>query len=77
MVGGAMQDEANRRQQSQPSEQYQRSENGAESRHTKKTGKTKNQKRKRDDTTIAKVKSPEPVANAPQAKPLNVDKFGE
>ena len=74
MVGGAMQDEANRRQQSQQSEHYQRSENGAESRHTKKA---KNQKRKKDDSKIAKAKSPEPVANATQAKPLNLDKFGE
>jgi len=74
MVGGAIQDEANRRQQSQQNEQYQRSENGAESKHTKRA---KNQKRKKDDSKIAKAKSPEPVANAPQAKPLNLDKFGE
>jgi len=80
MVGGAMQAE---RQQSQQSEQYQRSENGAESKHTKKTTKAKNHKRERDDTKIAKAKSPEPVASAPQAKPLradpppNPDKFGE
>ena len=74
MVGGAMQDEANRRQQSQQNEQYQRSEIGAESKHTKRA---KNQKRKKDDSKIAKAKSPEPVANAPQAKPLNLDKFGE
>jgi hypothetical protein len=88
MVGGAMQDDSNRRQQSQQSEQYQRSQNGAERKHTKKTTKAKNQKRKRDDSKIAKgsppgAKSPEPVANAPQAKPLragpppNPDKFGE
>ena len=77
MVGGAMQDEANRRQQSQQGEQYQRSENGAESKHTKKTTKANNQKRKSDNTTIAKAKSPEPVANASPAKPLNLDKFGE
>jgi len=80
MVGGAMQAE---RQQSQQSEQYQRSENGAESKHTKKTSKAKNHKRERDDTKIAKAKSPEPVANAPPAKPLradpppNLDRFGE
>jgi flagellar biosynthesis component FlhA len=73
MVGGAMQAE---RQQSQQSEQYQPSENGAESKHTKKTTKAKNHKRERD-VKIAKAKSPEPVASAPQAKPMNPDKFGE
>ena len=86
MVGGAMQDDSNRRQQGQQSEQYQRSQNGAASKHTKKTTKAKNQKQKRDDSKIAKesqAKSPEPVANAPQAKPLSAspprdpDKFGE
>jgi hypothetical protein len=86
MVGGAMQDDSNRRQQSQQSEQYQRSQNGAESKRTKKTIKAKNQKQKRDDSKIAKesqAKSPEPVANAPQAKrlraspPSDPDKFGE
>lgn len=79
MVGGAMQAE---RQQSQQREQYQRSENGAESKHTKKTTKAKNHKRERD-VKVAKAKSPEPVVNAPQAKPLKADpppspdKFGE
>lgn len=88
MVGGAMQDDSNRRQQSQQTEQYERSQNGAESKHTKKTTKAKNQKRKRDDSKIAKesppkAKSPEPVASAPQATPLragpppNPDKFGD
>ena len=74
MVGGAMQAE---RQQSQQSEHYQRSENGAESKHTKKTTKAKNHKRERDDIKIAKAKSPGPAANALQAKPLNPDKFGD
>lgn len=88
MVGGAMQDDSNRRQQSLQSEQYERSQNGAESKHTKKTTKAKNQKRQRDDSKIAKQSPPEakpsePVANAPQATPLragpppNPDKFGE
>ena len=74
MVGGAMQAE---RQHSQQSEPYQRSEDGAQSKHTKKTSKAKNHKRERDDIKVAKTKSPEPVANAPQAKPMNPDKFGE
>ena len=79
MVGGAMQAE---RQHSQQSEQYQRREDGAESKHTKKTTKAKNHKRERD-VKVAKAKSPEPVVNAPQAKPLKADpppspdKFGE
>jgi len=79
MAGGAMQAE---RQQSQQSEQYQRSENGAEGKHTRKTTKAKNHKRERD-VKVAKAKSPEPVVNAPQAKPLRADppptpdKFGE
>ena len=88
MVGGAMQDDSNRRQQSQQSEQYQRSQSATESKSTKKTTKAKNQKPKRDDLKIAKesppkAKSPEPVANAPQAAPLTAgppptpDKFGE
>ena len=91
MVGGAMQDDSNRRQQSQQSqqsEQYQRSQSATESKSTKKTTKAKNQKPKRDDLKIAKesppkAKSPESVANAPQAKPLTAgppptpDKFGE
>jgi len=82
-IGGVLLDDAYRRQKSQQSEQYQRNENGAESRHTKKTTKAKNHKRERDDTKIAKAKSPEPVANAPPAKPLradpppNLDRFGE
>jgi flagellar biosynthesis component FlhA len=85
MVGGAMQAERQQSQQSeqyQRREQYQRSENGEESKHTKKTTKAKNHKRERD-VKIAKAKSPEPAANAPQAKPLkadpppNPDKFGE
>ena len=88
MVGGAMQDDSNRRQQSQQSEQYQRSQSATESKSTKKTTKAKNQKPKRDDSKIAKesppkAKSPEPVASAPQATPLTAgppptpDKFGE
>jgi len=88
MAGAAMQDDSNRRQQSQQSEQYQRSQSATESKHTKKTTKAKNQKPKRDEARIAKESapkagSPEPVANAPQAKPLtagpppNSDKFGE
>ena len=88
MIGGAMLDDASRRQQSQQSEQYQRSQSATESKSTKKTTKAKNQKPKRDDLKIAKesppkAKSPEPVANAPQAKPLTAgppptpDKFGE
>ena len=85
MVGGAMQAERQQSQQSeqyQRREQYQRSENGAESKHTKKTTKAKNHKRERD-VKVAKAKSPEPVVNAPQAKPLRADppptpdKFGE
>ena len=88
MVGGAMQDDSNRRQQSQQSEQYQRSQSATESKSTKRTTRAKNQKPKRDDSKIAKelppkAKSPESVANAPQAKPLTAgppptpDKFGE
>ena len=85
MVGGAMQAERQQSQQSeqyQRREQYQRSEDGAESRHTKKATKAKNHKRERD-VKIAKAKAPEPVVNAPQAKPLRADppptpdKFGE
>ena len=87
MVGGAMQAEKERQQsqqseQYQRREQYQRSEDGAETRHAKKTTKAKNHKRERD-VKIAKAKAPEPVVNAPQAKPLradpppNPDKFGE
>jgi len=85
MAGGAMQAERQQSQQSeqyQRREQYQRSENGAESKHTKKTTKAKNHKRERD-VKVAKAKSPEPVVNAPQAKPLRADppptpdKFGE
>ena len=88
MIGGAMLDDASRRQQSQQSEQYQRSQSTAESKPTKKTTKAKNQKPQRDDSKIAKesppkAKSPEPVTNASQAKPLTAgppptpDKFGE
>ena len=88
MIGGAMLDDASRRQQSQQSEQYQRSQSTAESKPTKKTTKAKNQKPQRDDSKIAKelppkAKSPEPVASAPQATPLTAgppptpDKFGE
>ena len=88
MIGGAMLDDASRRQQSQQSEQYQRSQSTAESKPTKKTTKAKNQKPQRDDSKIAKesppkAKSPEPVANAPQATPLTAgppptpDNFGE
>ena len=85
MVGGAMQDDSNRRQQSQQSEQYQRSQNATESKPKKKTTKAK---QKPNDLKIAKelppkAKSPEPVTNASQAKPLTAgppptpDKFGE
>ena len=85
MVGGAMQDDSNRRQQSQQSEQYQRSQNATESKPKKKTTKAK---QKPNDSKIAKesppkAKSPEPVASAPQATPLTAgppptpDKFGE
>jgi hypothetical protein len=85
MVGGAMQDESSRKQQSQQSEQYQRSQSATERKPKKKTTKAKNQK---PNDAFAKesppkAKSPEPVANAPQAKPLtaqpppNADKFGE
>ena len=88
MIGGAMLDDSNRRQQSQQSEQYQRSQSATESKSTKRTTRAKNQKPKRDDSKIAKesppkAKSPESVANAPQAKPLTAgppptpDKFGE
>jgi hypothetical protein len=88
MIGGAMLDDASRRQQSQQSEQYQRRQSAAESKSTKKTTKAKNQKPQRDDSKIAKesppkAKSPEPVASAPQATPLTAgppptpDKFGE
>ena len=88
MIGGAMLDDASRRQQSQQSEQYQRSQSATESKSTKRTTRAKNQKPKRDDSKIAKesppkAKSPEPVASAPQATPLTAgppptpDKFGE
>jgi hypothetical protein len=89
MVGSAMLAERQHSQQSeqyQRREQYQRSENGAESKHSKKTTKAKNHKRERDDIDdikVAKAKSPEPAANAPQAKPLTAgppptpDKFGD
>ena len=85
-IGGILLDDSYRK--SQQGEQYQRSHGAAESNSTKKSTKAKNQKPKRDDSKIAKesppkAKSPEPVANAPQAKPLragpppNPDKFGE
>jgi membrane protease subunit (stomatin/prohibitin family) len=85
MVGGAMQDESSRKQQSQQSEQYQRSQSATERKPKKKTTKAKTQK---PNDAFAKesppkAKSPEPVANAPQAKPLTAgapptpDKFGE
>jgi len=89
ILGNAMQAErqqSQQREQYQRREQHQRSEDGAESKHTKKTTKAKNHKRERDDTDdikVAKAKSPEPVANAPQAKPLTagppptLDKFGD
>ncbi|MGB7658055.1 MAG: hypothetical protein WBL96_06905, partial [Pseudolabrys sp.] len=71
MVGGAMQDESSRKQQSQQSEEYQRSQSATERKPKKKTTKAKNQK---PNDAFAKesppkAKSPEPVANAPQAKP--------
>jgi hypothetical protein len=74
-IGGVLLDES-RRQKSQQSEQYQRSQSGTESDSRKKTTKAKNQKPKRDESRIAKEKesSPktphEPVASAPQATPL-------
>jgi hypothetical protein len=89
MVGSAMQEDSYRKQKSQQSEQYQRSQSATESNSTKKTVKARNQKPKRDNSKIAKdspppkAKSPEPVASATQATPLTAggpptsDKFGE
>ena len=87
-IENIMLDDSYRRHQSQQSEQYQRSQSATESKSTKRTTRAKNQKPKRDDSKIAKesppkAKSPESVANAPQAKPLTAgppptpDKFGE
>ena len=89
MVGSAIQEDSYRKQKSQQSEQYQRSQSATESNSTKKTVKARNQKPKRDDSKIAKdspppkAKSLEPVASATQATPLTAglpptpDKFGE
>ena len=54
MLGGAMQDDSYRRQKSQQSEQYQRSQSATESDSTKKHVKVRNQKPKRDEIKIAK-----------------------
>jgi hypothetical protein len=85
--GGVLLDDSYRRQKSQQSEQYRRSQSATES-PTKKTAKARNQKSKREDTKVAKdsppkAKSPEPVASAPQATPLTAgppptpNNFGE
>jgi hypothetical protein len=87
-IGGALLDDAYRRQKSQQSEQYQRNPSATESNSKKKVAKTKNQKPKKDDSKIAKdsvPKSmpPEPVASAPQTTPLTAgpppapDNFGQ
>ena len=87
-IGGLLLDDPYRRQKSQQSEQYQRSQGATERDSTKKTAKARNQKSKTEDTKIAKdsppkAKSPEPVASAPQTTPLTTgpaptpDKFGE
>ena len=75
-IGGVLLDES-RRQNSQQSEQYRRSQSTTESDSRKKTTKARNQKPKRDESKIAKekesppkAKPPEPVASAPQATPL-------
>ena len=53
---GALQDDLYRRQKSQQSEQYQRSQSATESNSTKKKAKARDQKPKRDDLKIAKDK---------------------
>lgn len=87
-IGGVLLDDTYRRQKTEQSEQYRRSQSATESKSTKKTTKAKNQKPKGDDSKIAKesppkAKSPEPVASAPPATPLTAgppptpDNFGE
>jgi len=89
-IGGLLLNDPYRRQKSQQSEQYQRSEGATERNSTKKTAKARNQKSKTktEDTKIAKdsppkAKSPDPVASVPQTTPLTAgppptpDKFGE
>ena len=87
-IGGLLLGDSYRRQKSQQSEQYQRSQSATEGNSTKKTTKARNQKPKRDDSKIAKDSSPkakpsEPVASAPQTSPLTAgapptpDNFGE
>lgn len=87
-IGGVLLDDSYRRQKSQQSEQYHRSQSATEGNSTKKTTKARNQKPKRDDSKIAKdsppkAKSPEPVASAPQTTPLTAgppptpDNFGK
>jgi len=89
-IGGLLLNDPYRRQKSQQSEQYQRSEGATERNSTKKTAKARNQKSKTktEDTKIAKdsppkAKSPDPVASVPQTTPLTagppptLDKFGE
>src|SRR5262245_2920418 len=58
-IGGVLLDES-RRQKSQQSEQYQRSQSGTESDSRKKTSKARNQKPKRDESKIAREKDPPP-----------------
>jgi hypothetical protein len=87
-IGGVLLDDSYRRQRSQQSEQYHRSQGATESNSTKKATKARNQKPKRDDSKIAKesppkVKPPEPIASAPQTTPLTAgppptpDNFGQ
>jgi hypothetical protein len=87
-IGGALLNDSYRRQKSQQSEQYQRSQSATERDSKKKNAKARIEKPKRDDSKIAKDSSPkpkpsEPVASAPQASPLTAgapptpDNFGE
>ncbi|HMF24476.1 MAG TPA: hypothetical protein VKG24_20455 [Pseudolabrys sp.] len=87
-IGGVLLDDSYRRQKSQQSEQYQRSQSATERNSTKKTAKARSQKSKKEDTKVAKesppkTKSPDPVTSAPQTAPLTAgspptpDKFGE
>jgi hypothetical protein len=73
-IGGALIDDAQRKQKSQQDEQYQRRQSATEGDSRKKSTKAKNQKPKKDESKIAKdsppkAKPPEPVASAPQTTP--------
>ena len=62
MVGGAMQDESSRKQQSHQSEQYERSQSATESKHTKRTTRAKHQNRNKMTQKSQKVAAQGKVA---------------